>query len=95
MNPMGHCMLLNERGGAVSEGWASGVGAVIKTALSGTLTVTGITNSGTPTAWTMNAASGTGYIAAPGSGHTGGLNLHYALSNAADVGKVLIFFFPA
>ena len=67
-------------------------GVCIKSALTGSLTVTGISQaSGAPQSWVIPATT-SGYVAAPGSGKFWG-SLMYALSNAgADTGKAFIAF---
>jgi len=92
MNAIGCSLTLQDASGNISDGSARAVGIVLKSALTGSLTVTGIVQSnGSPQAWTIAPAS-TGYQAAPGAGHSGGGALYYSLSNVgADAAKAVIF----
>lgn len=68
------------------------LGLGIKSALTGSLTISGVTNTdGSIAAWNISPGS-SGVQAAPGSGLAS--RLSYALSNSADLGKVFIAFRP-
>ena len=69
-------------------------GVCIRSALTGTLTITGMTQSnGAAQAWAI-APGTSGYVAPPGSTRFFGA-LRYSLSNAAsDTGKAFIGFQP-
>jgi len=63
-------------------------------ALTGSLTFSGITNAdGSPASWTLNAGSN-GVYQPPASGKYCS-NLSFVYSNAADKGKAFIAFTPA
>ena len=78
--------------GEISTASSNGTvfGVCIKTALTGTLTIFGMTQStGSPQAWAI-APGTSGYVAPPGSTKFFGA-LRYLLSNAAaDAGKAFI-----
>lgn len=78
--------------GEISTASSSGTvfGVCIKTALTGTLTIIGMTQSnGAAQAWAI-APGTSGYVASPGSTKFSGV-LRYSLSNAAaDTGKAFI-----
>ena len=69
-------------------------GVCIKSALTGTLTITGLTQvSGAAQAWAI-APGTSGYVAPPGSARFFGA-LRYSLSNAAaDAGKSFVAYQP-
>jgi len=92
-DPIGNSQLLN---GAAGDGSISGhsqgtvFGVCIKSALTGTLTLTGMSqNNGSAQSWVI-APGTSGYVAAPGSTKFWG-SLSYALTNpGADAGKAFI-----
>jgi hypothetical protein len=70
------------------------LGVCCKSALTGTLTITGVTQSnGSAQSWVIPSTT-SGFVTVPGSGkYFGGLN--YVLSNpGADAGKAFIAFAP-
>lgn len=97
MDIIGNSQLLT---GGPGDGEISGAssatvfGVCIKTALTGTLTITGMTQStGAAQAWVI-APGTSGYVAPPGSTKFFGA-LRYSLSNAAaDAGKAFIAYQP-
>ena len=95
MNFAGNSLTLNDAAGQIGASPASAIGIALKSALTGSLTITGVAQAnGSPQAWTI-APGSTGYQAAPGAGHTGGGRLNYSLSNVgADAGKAVALFEP-
>lgn len=95
MNQLGNSLLLQDMAGNVVSGsQGKCLGVALTSALVGSLTITGISNTdGTPASWVIPATT-TGYIAAPGSGKywSGGLN--YSLSSASDAGKAIVMWAP-
>lgn len=79
--------------GAISDAsQVSVLGLGIKSALTGSLTITGMANTdGSPATWTI-APGGSGAYSPPAAGLAS--HLSYALSSAADLGKVFIAFRP-
>jgi hypothetical protein len=95
-NQFGNSATLSDPSGIVSDSSACQVsGVTIKTALTGSLTVTGVCNlDGTPASWVIPPAS-VGYVAPAGnsSGLAGRVGFSY--SNAgADAGKAQLLFTP-
>ena len=82
-NTPGNALVLTDSAGLIADGGQKIVviGIAFKSALTGTLNLTGVVNSsGSPVAWSIPAAS-TGFVAPPGAGHSGGLALSYAYVN--------------
>lgn len=97
MDVSSNSMVLN---GGVGDGLISGsttgtvLGLFLKSALTGTLTIGGVTqSSGAAQSW-VNAPGTSGYVAAPGSGKFWS-PFFYTLSNpGADAGKAVICWIP-
>lgn len=89
-NQTGMSMVLQDQAGQISnasQGKVTGVG--ITSALTGSLTITGVTNTdGTPASWIINSGS-SGAFTPPGSTRFGG-SLSYAFSSASDVAKAFV-----
>lgn len=88
---LGSSMLLDNTSGNITDGMARktvyGVGLLATTI--GTITITGIVDSGgSPVTWTI-APGTSGTVAPPGAGVAWKL-LSYSLSNAADVNQAFI-----
>lgn len=96
-NPSGSFATLQDPNGIViqSGGQSYVAGATLRSALTGTLTLTGVCNlDGQPAAWVIGAGS-TGWQSP--AGNSGGIcnQLGYAYSNsAADAGKALLMWTP-
>ena len=94
MNHIGQSILLQDLGGEVTDTpqQCQVFGVAIKTALAGTLTLTGVTNTnGTPASWVIPSTS-VGVFQPPGSGLA--QSLRYVLSNPADAGKAFVAWRP-
>lgn len=95
MNQLGNSLVLQDLAGNVVTGsQGQCLGVVIKSALVGSLTITGISNTdGSPASWVIPATT-SGYVASPGSGKywSGGMN--YSLSSASDAGKAIVMWVP-
>jgi len=91
MNFAGQSLTLHDASGHVVDSGcrASSIGVVLKSALTGSLTIVGIVDSaGSPVSWVINSGS-SGFQGAPGAG---GNLVAYSLSNAAaDADKAVIF----
>lgn len=97
MNQVGLSLVLQDRAGHIADpsGPTTVLGVGIKTALVGSLTVTGIVAAdGSPVAWVINSGS-SGLIQAPGAQKGGGNALDYSYSNVADVGRAFVAWLPA
>jgi hypothetical protein len=91
----GNSLQMNNLGGQICEPnqGATVWGVAISAALTGTLTITGLTNSsGTPVAWTQTAGN-VGWYGGPGGNKTS-WGLSYTLSSASDKGLCTIMFVP-
>jgi hypothetical protein len=98
METLGNSMALR---GAVGDGDISngGCGVVtglfLKSALTGTLTITGVTTAGGAAQAWVNGPGTSGYVAPPGSGKYWAPGLMYSLSNpGADTGKAVVCWVP-
>lgn len=95
-NPNGNFVLLQDAAGIVTDVSSLQVtGLVLKSALTGTLTVTGVNNlDGSAASWVIAPAS-TGWQAPPGNAAGLANRLSYVLSNVgADASKALLMFTP-
>jgi hypothetical protein len=93
MNTLGNAVRLRDAGGTICDGiWR--VFVAVQSTLTGSLTITGITNTdGTPAAWTLNPGTTPGVYAAPGSGLCGANTAGYSLSNVgADADKAIAIY---
>lgn len=91
-NPVGSFAKLADAAGiAVQSGEQHLVaGIVLTSALVGSLTVTGITQSnGSAQSWVI-AGGSSGWQACPGSGTDGGAGVAFSYGNAADYGKAYL-----
>src|ERR1035441_1150974 len=90
-DPVGNCMQFNAAAGSILEptNGATVLALCVSAALTGSCTITGMTQaSGAAQAWVNNAGT-VGYVAPPGSGK--GYGLTYVLSNVgADAGKCVL-----
>jgi hypothetical protein len=94
MNDLGLSIVLRDLAGEVTDTpqQCQVFGVAIKTALAGTLTLTGVTNTnGTPASWVIPSTS-VGVFQAPGSGLAS--SLRYVYSNPADANKALVAWRP-
>ena len=93
-NPSGSFVLLQDAAGIVTDTSSHQVtGLVLKSALTGTLTVVGVNNlDGSAATWVIAPAS-TGWQSPPGNAAGLANKLSYTLSNVgADAGKTLLMF---
>jgi hypothetical protein len=91
VNPTGRTIRINAPQGGLVHGYENILvsALVISSPLTGTLTITGITDgAGGAVAWSL-APGSSGLNAAPGAKHTGGGQLWCSLSDPADAGKAL------
>lgn len=89
---LGQSLLIdNAISGLISDATQISVlGLGIKSALTGSLSISGVTNTdGSPATWAISPG-GSGVYSPPGSGLAS--RLSYTLSNSADLGKVFIAF---
>lgn len=94
-NQLGTSVVLNDANGIFSTGPARVLGICIKSALAGNLTITGVTqSSGSPQSWVISSGT-SGFVAAPGSGQSGGGNLSFSYANAGDYGQAIGLLIPA
>ena len=94
MNTLGSSMLLQDLSGRIADNGQNRVLCVaIKTALTGSLTISGLTTGNSapnsPADWVL-APGSVGAYTHSGNGHSGGGALNYSLNNAADQGKAVI-----
>ena len=82
-------------GGLVTDPATTTVwGLFLTSALTGSLTITGVVDArGVPVAWII-AGGQSGYQAAPGAAKTGGGALNWSYANAGDQGKAVIAYLP-
>lgn len=92
---VGQSVLLDATAGQWWEGSNVAVwGLTLKRALVGNLTIYGMTAAdGSAQSWVITAGTGPGYVAAPGTGATGGRSPgSYSYANAADAGAAFVSF---
>lgn len=94
MNQLGNSLVLQDLAGNVtnsSQGQCLGV--CIKSALAGSLTIAGVSNTdGSAASWVITPAT-VGYVAPPGSGNYW-RGMDYTLSSAGDAGKAIVLWAP-
>lgn len=92
----GNSTVLDQQSGQLTPNIAAkAVSVSLKSALTGSLTISGIRNTdGTAAAWVI--ASGTsGHVDAPGSGASGGgRSLWFTYSDPTDAGKAIAAYLP-
>lgn len=97
MNQLGNSLVLQDLAGNITNGGQGQcLGVCIKSALTGTLTITGISNpDGTPASWVIPSTT-VGYVPCPAGSSakywSGGMN--YTLSNVADAAKAIAMWVP-
>ena len=95
-NPTGVSLQLIDIAGPIATSGLNKIFCVgIKTALTGSLTISGLTTGNAtpniPVDWVLGPGS-VGVYTHPGNGNAGGGALNYALSSAADSGKAFVMF---
>lgn len=93
-NTILNAVSLDDQGGIpINHSQGLAVGVALRAALTGALTLSGVSNSdGSPAAWSISGGT-SGFSAAPGSKKFWGA-MSFSYANPADAGKAVLIFQP-